>query len=435
MKVAILGAGESGVGAALLAAQAGYELWVSDKGQIADRYKKELEENGLPYEEGQHTWEEIAQADLVIKSPGIPDKVPIIQQLLEKGIPVISEIEFASRFTTAPIIGITGSNGKTTTTTLLYHLLLAGGLDVGMAGNVGKSFARQLVEAPRAYYVLELSSFQLDGIIHFRPMLALLLNITPDHLDRYNYQLEQYIHSKFRLCLNQGEGDELFYGGDDRNVTDHLFLVPEKVKQWGISKDMIKGKKVVANGEWFDLETTPLRGMHNALNALFAIHAAQHLGLSGIQIQEGLNTFQTVPHRLEKVAEVAGVEYINDSKATNVDAVYYALQAMEKPIVWVVGGQDKGNDYTPLMSLAQEKVKAIVCLGVDNEKIINTFRHLSIPIEETRSAAKAVQVGQSLAKAGDVVLLSPACASFDLFKNYLDRGDQFREAVLDIINH
>ena len=434
MKIAILGAGESGVGAALLAAKVGAEVWVSDKGKIADHYKDELTKHGLPYEEGQHTWEKIAQANLVVKSPGIPDKVALIQALVAKGIPVISEIEWASRYTSSPIIGITGSNGKTTTTTLLNHLLITAGREVGMAGNVGKSFARQLVEAPKSLYVLELSSFQLDGINTFKPQLALLLNITADHLDRYGYQLENYIRSKFRISLNQAKGDQFLFFQEDPNTMAFLSLVPQEVEQKGISKTMIQSKKVMAGGATFDLSQTQLRGAHNALNALFAIHAAQYLGLSGTAIQEGLESFESVPHRLESVATIADVEYINDSKATNVDAVFYALQAMEKPIIWVVGGVDKGNDYEPLLPLVGDKVKAIVCLGKDNQKIKDAFGDFGIPIKETKAAAKAVQVSRDLAAPGDVVLLSPACASFDLFKNYLDRGDQFREAVLKMKN-
>ncbi|NRB53573.1 MAG: UDP-N-acetylmuramoyl-L-alanine--D-glutamate ligase [Saprospiraceae bacterium] len=434
MKVAILGAGESGVGAALLAAQQGVEVWVSDKGKISEGFKKELEQNNLPYEEGEHTWEKIADADLVIKSPGIPDKVPLIQQLLAKGISVISEIEWASRYTDTPIIGITGSNGKTTTTTLLYQLLAQAGKDVAMAGNVGKSFARQLTESKKELYVLELSSFQLDGIEDFRPWLALLLNITPDHLDRYDYQLEKYIQSKFRITKNQGPKEQFIYFGEDPNIDSHRKLIPEGVEQVVISQEMMQGKTILANGETFDLRETRLRGKHNALNALFAVHAAQAYGLTTSEIQSGLESFHPVAHRLESVATIEGVEYINDSKATNVDAVFYALQAMDKPIIWVVGGVDKGNDYDPLLPLVREKVKAIVCLGLDNKKIIEKFGSLEVPIRETDSAAKAVQESRQLSKTGDVVLLSPACASFDLFNNYLDRGDQFREAVVAMNN-
>ena len=434
MKVAILGAGESGVGAALLAAQQGVEVWVSDKGKISEGFKKELEQNNLPYEEGEHTWEKIADADLVIKSPGIPDKVPLIQQLLAKGISVISEIEWASRYTDTPIIGITGSNGKTTTTTLLYQLLAQAGKDVAMAGNVGKSFARQLTESKKELYVLELSSFQLDGIEDFRPWLALLLNITPDHLDRYDYQLEKYIQSKFRITKNQGPKEQFIYFGEDPNIDSHRKLIPEGVEQVVISQEMMQGKTILANGETFDLRETRLRGKHNALNALFAVHAAQAYGLTTSEIQSGLESIHPVAHRLESVATIEGVEYINDSKATNVDAVFYALQAMDKPIIWVVGGVDKGNDYDPLLPLVREKVKAIVCLGLDNKKIIEKFGSLEVPIRETDSAAKAVQESRQFSKTGDVVLLSPACASFDLFNNYLDRGDQFREAVVAMNN-
>ena len=303
-----------------------------------------------------------------------------------------------------------------------------------MAGNVGKSFARQLVEAPKALYVLELSSFQLDGIDTFKPNLALLLNITADHLDRYDYHLENYIRSKFRISLNQASGDQFLYFQEDPNTMAFLSLVPKGVELKGISKTNIQSKTVVANGSTFDLNNTQLRGAHNALNALFAIHAAQYLEVSTAAIQAGLESFQPVPHRLESVATIAEVEYINDSKATNVDAVFYALQAMEKPIVWVVGGVDKGNDYQPLLQLVRDKVKAIVCLGVDNQKIIDAFGDFEIPIKETQDAAKAVQVSRDLSVPGDVVLLSPACASFDLFKNYLDRGDQFREAILTMNN-
>ncbi|NET31237.1 MAG: UDP-N-acetylmuramoyl-L-alanine--D-glutamate ligase, partial [Cyanothece sp. SIO1E1] len=353
---------------------------------------------------------------------------------LAEGIPVISEIEWASRYTKSPIIGITGSNGKTTTTTLLYHLLAQAGKDVAMAGNVGKSFARQLTESHRELYVLELSSFQLDGIQHFKPWLALLLNITPDHLDRYDYQMEKYIQSKFRITKNQGKEDQFIYFGEDPNISSHQELIPEAVQQLPIETGMIQGKTILANGESFNLASTRLRGKHNALNALFAVHTAQACGLRTVEIQAGLEGFHPVEHRLESVATIDEVEYINDSKATNVDAVFYALQAMEKPIIWIVGGVDKGNEYEPLIPFVEEKVKAIVCLGLDNKKIIETFGPLEVPIRETDSAAKAVQESRQLSKTGDVVLLSPACASFDLFKNYLDRGDQFREAVIAMKN-
>lgn len=428
-KIAILGGGESGVGAALLAQKQGFEVWVSDKGKIKEGFKTELLDNGLPYEEGQHTRERLFDADEIVKSPGIPDQAPLIGELVAAGIPVISEIEFASRFTTATLIGITGSNGKTTTTRLTYHLLQTAGLDVGMAGNVGRSFARILTDEPRAYYVLELSSFQLDGIDRFRPHIAMLLNITPDHLDRYDYKLENYVRSKFRILRNQKPEDLFLYNGDDPNIRAFLGDHPPKPRRIAITGAGIEGDRIHA-GDWtFDLGTTALRGRHNAMNALFAVNAARELGAAEAAARQGLETFVNAPHRLEPVGEIGGVTFLNDSKATNVDAVFYALEAMRQPVVWIVGGQDKGNDYEPLLGLVREKVKALVCLGVDNQKIIEAFGSLGKKIVETRSAADAVAAATQLAEPGDVVLLSPACASFDLFRNYEDRGDQFRAEV------
>lgn len=431
MNLVVLGAAESGVGAAILAQKLGMEVFVSDKGAIKDHYKQALEQRGIPYEEGQHTWERISQADEVVKSPGIPDKVQLIKDLLQKGIPVISEIEFAARYTPSKIIAITGSNGKTTTTTLTHHLLKSAGVNTLMAGNVGISFAACVAaEVQPDWYVIEVSSFQLDGIREFRPHIGMLLNITPDHLDRYEYQLENYVRSKFRINMNQQAEDLFLYNGNCPNTAAFLANYHVKGKSVVIVEEHIEGYQLQAGANRYDLTPTALRGRHNAMNALFAIHAAQALGLSAQAIQEGLESFVTVPHRLERVAEFAGVEYINDSKATNVDSVFYALQAMEKPVVWIVGGQDKGNDYDPLMPFVKEKVKAVVCLGIDNVKLFQTFSDTVGRIVETRSMDEAISAAADFATAGDVVLLSPACASFDLFRNYEDRGDQFRAGVL-----
>ncbi len=431
-EVVVLGSGESGVGAAILARKKGHQVFVSDKGKIKDSFKEELNQYGIPYEEGQHDEKRILQAREVIKSPGIPDKVPLVQALLKKGTPVISEIEFAARYSSSTLIGITGSNGKTTTTKLLYHLLSSAGLKVGMAGNVGYSFARYVAEKEMDYMVLELSSFQLDGIVDFHPNYSILLNITPDHLDRYDYQMDNYIRSKFRITMNQTAADQFYYYAEDQNIQKYLTSHPLSVRQVGISTTMIEGEVLKVNDAEFDLANSQLRGLHNALNALFAISICQQLEVPTEKIREGLASFQPVPHRLEPITEINGVEYINDSKATNVDSVYYALQAMKKPTVWIVGGQDKGNDYEPLFPLIRAKVKALVFMGADNRKLQETFADFGIPIVEVNSAQAAAKESQKLAEAGDIVLLSPACASFDLFKNYEDRGDQFREAVLTI---
>lgn len=436
MKVVILGAAESGVGAAILAQQSGFDVFVSDKGQIKDHYKRELEARAIPYEEGQHTWEKMAGADEVVKSPGIPDKAPLVKEFVARGIPVISEIEFASRYTRANILAITGSNGKTTTTMLTYHLAKTGGIDAVMAGNVGLSFAACVADHRQPdWYVLEVSSFQLDGIRTFRPKVAMLLNITADHLDRYDYLLDNYVRSKFRIAMNQQPKDVFLYNSDDANTAAYMkdqTFAPELIP---LHQGLIDGKLLRLEGQLYDLGNTQLKGIHNAMNALFAIRGALEMGLSPEVIQHGLNTFVPVPHRLEKVAEIDGVEYINDSKATNVDSVYYALQAMEKPVVWIAGGQDKGNDYAPLMPFVTEKVKAVVCLGVDNAKLFQTFNELvKGHIVDTKSMAEAVGAAHDLAARGDVVLLSPACASFDLFKNYEDRGDQFRNEVQKLIS-
>lgn len=429
MKTIVLGAGESGIGAAILAQKAGHEVFVSDKGKIKTQYKEELIKKGLPYEEGRHDEERILQADQVVKSPGIPDDVPLIRRLKDKGVPVISEIEFAYAYTDAFLVGITGSNGKTTTTKLIHHLLFQAGWNAGLAGNVGFSFAREVAERQYDYYVLELSSFQLDGVRDFRPNIAVLLNITPDHLDRYDNLLENYARSKFRIAQNLRDGDLFLYNEDDRQIALHLNSVPEEAVKTAIGRRLIQHHSVRLAGHEFDMRKTALRGRHNYLNAAFAIAALLRLGMDAAIIQRGLESFKPVPHRLEPVAEIAGASYINDSKATNVDAVFYALQAMEKPIVWIVGGKDKGNDYEPLFSLVKNKVKAIVCLGADNRKLQTVFAGMTPKLTETASAEGAVAAAYELAEDGDVVLLSPACASFDLFQNYEDRGDQFKAAV------
>lgn len=413
-----------------MARQQQFEVFVSDRGKLSERYKAELKSRGIPYEEGRHTEAKILNADEVVKSPGIPDRVPLIQELLRKGIPVISEIEFAARYSRGTLIGITGSNGKTTTSTLSWHLLQSGGLEVTLAGNVGRSFAWQVAEADTEYYVLELSSFQLDGIQQFRPKVAMLLNITPDHLDRYDYKFENYVRSKFRIGTNQVGGDYFLYNGEDPSIVQNLEELAGPAQRIKINNEQINGSLLSIDNQEYNLTQTALRGRHNAMNALFAIQLAHLYGISPTVIQRALETFQAVEHRLERVAVIDDVEYINDSKATNVDAVFYALEAMEQPVIWVVGGQDKGNDYGPLLALVKDKVKAIVCMGVDNSKIIAAFTGLGKPTVETRSATEAVEAAAGLSEGGDVVLLSPACASFDLFKNYEDRGRQFKAAVL-----
>ncbi|MBE2208830.1 MAG: UDP-N-acetylmuramoyl-L-alanine--D-glutamate ligase [Saprospiraceae bacterium] len=432
MKIVILGAGESGTGAALLAKAKGHEVFVSDLGAIQDHFKRELESEGIEYEEGKHTWERILTAEEVIKSPGIPDKAPLVKALRENGIPVISEIEFAARYSNTFTIGITGSNGKTTTTNLTWHLLHQAGLKAGLGGNVGYSFARLVLEGNYDYFVLELSSFQLDGVLKFRPDIAMLLNITPDHLDRYEYKMENYVASKFRIAMNQTESDLFIFNADDANMSEYMSRHAIAARRAPIGESLIEDTRIQVGNSVFDMSETPLQGRHNYMNALFAVQTAQALGLSEDAIRAGLKSFINVPHRMERITEINGVQYINDSKATNVDAVFYALDAMTAPVVWIVGGQDKGNDYEPLRQLVRQKVRAIVCLGVDNAKIVEFFGADVADITETNSAETAAYAAMQLAQPGDAVLLSPACASFDLFRNYEDRGDQFREAVLKI---
>lgn len=441
MKLVILGGGESGTGAAVLGKQKGWEVFLSDKSPLKAAYKQELEALGIRWEEGQHTESEILSADCIIKSPGIPHKVPIVQQAKAKGIEIISEIEFASRYTDAKIIAITGSNGKTTTTTLVYHLLKEAGLSVGVGGNIGHSFARLVAQEPKEYYVLEISSFQLDDITSFHPHIALLLNITPDHLDRYNYEFQNYIDAKMRITEFQQAVDYLIYDADDPVTVQEInkgqvkaqplpFSLEKTFERGAWSLDE-KNMYVNVNQNIFEMSTKDLtiKGKHNLKNAMGATMVAKLLNVRNENIRNSLMTFQGVPHRLEFVREVEGVRYINDSKATNVNSVYYALDSMEEGLVWIVGGQDKGNDYTPLIPYVSKKVKAIVCLGLDNQKIIQTFQSIVPTIIETHSMEDAVQVGRGLSQEGDTVLLSPACASFDLFQSYEDRGNQFKHYV------
>lgn len=438
-RIVILGAGESGTGAALLAHRLGYDVFVSDKSPIKPAYQAKLEAAGIEYESGQHTMDKILRAAEVVKSPGIPEKTAVMQAIRAKGIPVIGEIEFGYRHAgKCRIVAITGSNGKTTTTLLAGHLLKTAGLDVRMGGNVGNSFAELVLEdmerdnaKTQRVYVLEVSSFQLEDIQKFRPKIAILLNITPDHLDRYDDQMENYARAKFRINENQKRGDSFIYNAADPVTQDYMSRHPlAAAKKLAVRKGFYKnGTLYIGKRYAFDMTNSALRGPHNMFNANCAIRAALALGADPAKIQEGLNTFEPPAHRLEVVATANSITWINDSKATNVDAVFFALQAMETPTVWIVGGQDKGNDYAPLLPLVKKKVKAIVCMGVDNSKIMAFFNKTKKTIVETRSAEEAVEQAARLAEAGDTVLLSPACASFDLFRNYEDRGERFRAAV------
>ncbi|TDE02477.1 UDP-N-acetylmuramoyl-L-alanine--D-glutamate ligase [Flavobacterium sandaracinum] len=443
MRLVILGGGESGVGTAILGKKKGYEVFVSDFGKIKGNYKEVLIINGISWEEEKHTEELILNAAVVMKSPGIPDKSPIVKKLKERGIPVISEIEFAAPFTKASIIGITGSNGKTTTTMLTHHLLKSAGLNVGLGGNIGKSFAWQIADNKYDSYVLELSSFQLDGIIDFKPHIAIITNISPDHLDRYEYKYENYIDSKFRITMNQTEDDYLIYDADDEAIcnwfkthTTKAKLIPFSLTKIFSEGAYIKNNKMeikISQEEFtMDTEHIALEGKHNMKNAMAATSVAKLMQIRKATIRESLSNFQGVEHRLEKVLKIQNVQYINDSKATNVNATFFALDSMNTPTVWIVGGVDKGNDYNELMSLVREKVKAIICLGVDNKKIIDVFGNVVDMMIEVDNMNDAVRMAQRLTEKGDSVLLSPACASFDLFENYEDRGNQFKQAVKNL---
>ena len=440
MRLVVLGGGESGVGTAILGKEKGYEVFVSDFGKIKEDYKQVLIDNEIAWEDEKHTEDLILNADVVMKSPGIPEKAAIVKKLIEKGIPVISEIEFAAPFTEAITIGITGSNGKTTTTMLTYHLLHSAGLNVGLGGNIGKSFAWQVAENKFDSYVLELSSFQLDGIINYKPHIAIITNISPDHLDRYEYNYQNYIDSKFRITMNQTEEDYLIYDADDEAIAEWLKNNKTKAKliPFSLTKTFNEGAyikentmEVNINQEEFKMETEyiALEGKHNMKNAMAATSVAKLMQIRNATIRESLSNFQGVEHRLEKVLKIQNVQYINDSKATNVNATFFALDSMNTPTVWIVGGVDKGNDYNELMSMVREKVKAIICLGVDNRKIIDVFGNVVDIMVEVTNMNDAVRMAQRISEKGDTVLLSPACASFDLFENYEDRGRQFKQAV------
>ena len=439
-RLVVLGGGESGVGTAILAKKENFDVFLSDMGQIKDKYKQLLEEHGIAYEEGQHTEELILNADEVMKSPGIPKKAALIQKLEEKGISIISEIEFASRYTDAKIIAITGSNGKTTTTSLMFHILKQAGLNVGLGGNIGKSFAKSVAEDNFDYYVLEVSSFQLDDIkTTFKPFVAILLNITPDHLDQYNYQFDLYAQSKFRITMNQDENDYFIYNLDDPKTMEMI----DQITIRSIRKPftmMDAAQDAYANNELFRVNETNgdfsmnvnelgLIGKHNVSNSLAAAVAAKIINIHNEKLKASLSDFKSVEHRLEPVLTIGGIDFINDSKATNVNATYFALESMTKPVVWIVGGTDKGNDYNEVLPFVKKKVKAIVCLGVDNQKIIDFFSPYIDTIVETNTMKDCVEQSYKLASKGETVLLSPACASFDLFKGYEDRGDQFKENV------
>ena len=442
-KIVILGAGESGAGSAVLAQKNGFDVFVSDKGQIKDNYRKILDDHRIKWEEGNHTETAILSADEVIKSPGIPENAPIIITLREKGIPVISEIEFAGRYAAGVKICITGSNGKTTVTNLIYHILKKAGKNVAMTGNVGSSFAMAVAEGPFDYYVIELSSFQLDGMYDFRADIAVLMNITPDHLDRYGYKLQNYVDSKFRITQNQLNSDFLIYWDGDPIIKSELAKKQYEMTklpfsdeiQEGMTAYVDKNELVIDYPNKTNLMTIhelALKGRHNIYNSMAAAIAGKVLNIRKEVIRESLADFQGVEHRLEPVITICGIDFINDSKATNVNSAWYALECMENKTIWIVGGIDKGNDYSELFTLARKKVKAIVCLGKDNKKIIEAFKDKVPTIVETSSMEEAVRSSYYLAKKGETVLLSPACASFDLFKNYEDRGRQFKQAVRNL---
>lgn len=445
-RIVILGSGESGTGAAMLAKKQGFDVFVSDKGMIPDNFKNELNTIGVPFEEGNHTAELILNATEIIKSPGIPDNAPLVVEARAKGIAIINELEFATRYTEAKIIAITGTNGKTTTTSLVYHVLKTAGVDVAVAGNIGISMARLITERDYAYFVLEVSSFQLDNMYNFKADIAVLCNITPDHLDRYNYELQNYVDAKFRITQNQTEKDVFIYCAEDEltinNIEKHQIKATQIPfaydKQLAVGAYVNQGQIIIntttenLNPFTMYINELALKGRHNAYNSMAAAIIGQVLNIRKESIRESLISFQNVEHRLESVITTAGVEYINDSKATNVNSTWYALESMEKPTVWIAGGVDKGNDYGLLKEMVKEKVRIIVCLGLDNRKIHEAFGADVDMIINTTSMNEAVHVAKQMAKKGEAVLLSPACASFDLFKNYEDRGRQFKKAVRDL---
>lgn len=432
-----MGAGESGTGAALLAKVKGFDVFVSDQSAIKEKYKAELIANSIQFEESQHTIEKITNANLVIKSPGIPDKAEVIKKCKALGIEIIDEIEFAFRFLQGKIIAITGTNGKTTTTLLTYHLLKSAGYRVALAGNVGESLAKKVAFEKHDWYVVEISSYQLDGTYTFRPDIGILLNITPDHLDRYEYKMENYINSKFKLIQSMKSSDYFIYYAEDPIIS----AVIQKKKLIPTCKKVFLEKDVAGTSMFFDegnnsfsidLMHTSLRGRHNMINTMAAVGAARHAGVGVNTIRTALSNFKNAPHRLESIATIKGVEFVNDSKATNVDSVVYALGSYQQPLIWIAGGVDKGNDYGLIKDQVKAKVKTLICLGKENDKLRKAFNDVVPVIQETQSIKELVQLAMKAAKEGDVVLLSPACASFDLFKNYEDRGNQFREAVLEL---
>jgi UDP-N-acetylmuramoylalanine--D-glutamate ligase len=442
-KIVILGAGESGAGSAILAQKKGFDVFVSDKGEMKQKYREMLDKNNIKWEEGKHTEEEILKADEVIKSPGVKEDVPVVVKLREKGIPVISEIEFAGRYATGKKICVTGSNGKTTVTNLINHILRKAGKNVAMTGNVGNSFAMAVAEGNYDYYVIELSSFQLDGMYSFRADIAILMNITPDHLDRYNYVLQNYIDSKFRVTRNMTKSEFFIYWADDPVIQAELVKREYGMTRLPFSAESKEGMAAyIENNEividfptktnLMTIHDLALKGRHNLYNSMAAAIAAKVLAIRKEVIRESLSDFQGVEHRLEPVITVCGINFINDSKGTNVNSTWYALECMETDVVWIAGGIDKGNDYSELFPMVKQKVRAIVCLGKDNKKIIDAFKDKVPTIVETLSMEEAVRSAYYLAKKGQTVLLSPACASFDLFSNYEDRGRQFKQAVRNL---
>ena len=441
-RIVVLGAGESGAGAAVLAKKEGFDVFVSDMSKIADKYKKQLDDHQIAWEEGQHTEEKILNADEIIKSPGIPDTAPMVAKAIAKGIGIISEIEFAGRYTTSKMVCITGSNGKTTTTSLIYHIFKQAGYDAGLAGNIGRSLALQVAEDPHEYYIIELSSFQLDNMYRFRANIAILLNITPDHLDRYDNKMQNYTDAKMRIIQNQTPQDAFIYWADDPIIAKELQKYDIKAVQCPFS-DVKKGGVIgyIEAGQYkleyptpfnMEQESLSLTGRHNIYNSLAAGLAANIAGIKKEEIRKSLGDFPGVEHRLEKVCDVRGVHYVNDSKATNVDACWYALESMKTKVVLIVGGKDKGNDYSPLLPLIKEKCSALVYLGADNQKLHDNFDQLGIPVRDTHSMKECVEACYELAQPGETVLLSPCCASFDLFKNMEDRGEQFKELARNL---
>ena len=441
-RIVVLGAGESGAGAAVLAQKEGFDVFVSDMATINAKYKKLLDDHGIEWEEGQHTEEKILNADEVIKSPGIPKEAPMVRKIAEKGIHIISEIEFAGRYTNSKMICITGSNGKTTTTSLIYHIFKEAGYDAGLAGNIGRSLALQVAEDPHEYYIIELSSFQLDNMYDFHANIAILLNITPDHLDRYDYCMQNYVDSKMRIIQNQTEKDSFIFWNDDPIIKKELekydiksVICPfSELKEKGSIGYIEEGKYTIEKPMPFNMEEEELSlsGKHNIYNSLAAGIATDIAGIRKEVIRKSLSDFPGVEHRLEKVTKVAGVEYINDSKATNVDACWYALESMKTPTILIIGGKDKGNDYDAIKPLVKQKCAGLVYLGADNSKLHENFDGLGIPVRDTHSMKECVEACYEMAKPGDTVLLSPCCASFDLFKNMEDRGEQFKTLVRNL---